>query len=806
MATAAPGRRRAGPVRALVAFGFLLAASPAAAGGAGFAGEVAEFARDLAAADGAAAVEGVHVDFALRVVAPFGVRPEPDGLQVGLLRGPERVFVPYRALSGEGTAAAPAGEPPFSQGARQALGRAEGLFSAVESRLESELGPARARNLLRTSSGHFGLRPFGVQEGPSVRARARASSLRWLRGLAADAEDAAAREPALRLWRRAAELRPEGSFFVTGQAVLDAFAELSSPGPRAGAPEPRGARDGRYFALLARLGAEDRSLEPLDPYAADRLVEALGRLASGRRALRAEPAPVPARPPRPTMFVEATRGSGLELNPPGDRVSVGGALLDYDGDGRLDLYACVGSLGGRLFRGLGGLRFADATEAAGLEGSYCRAAAADYDGDGDADLALSDSMGALRLMRNDGGRFTDVSEAAGLPPDPMPTQSLVWLDSDGDGRLDLYAVNHGGIVEGNAPYAGDTLNGVPNRLLRQSVPGRFTDVPGGAGAGDRRWGRGAAAADLDGDGRTDLAVANDFGTPRILLADATAFVDATDASGVGGLTHSLGVSAADFDGDGLQDLLFSSFDRHWAPAPSLDDPFPRTLVGADSFWMGEDVSSLMRPQLYRGLGGGRFAEVFDELVPAVYTGAAWNGTFVDLDSDGRQDIVFAAGFHPDCLFFHSDRTVVLLSDASTGRFRDASAESGLGFPDSSRAALFGDLDADGDLDAVVLGYSGPRVFRNDSPRRTWAAVSLRGLGGRTPYGARLTLSCGGAGQTFLYGTFGGGFVSSFAESVHAGFGACKGPLSGSVRWPSGRQESFAVPAGGASVLTEGEGR
>ena len=804
MATAAPGRRRAGPVRALVALLLLWPAVRAHAGADGFAAEVGEFAHDLAVGDGLGAVGGMQVDFALRVIAPFGARAEAGGLRLGMLRGPYQPFVPYSALRG-GTVA-PTTETPFDASGRAALGRARELYAAAERSLAAELGPVRAGDLLRTSSGHFGLRPFGVQEGPSVRSRARASSLRWLRGLAADAEDADAQEAALRLWRRAAELRPEGSFFVTGQAVLDAFAELSSPGPHAGAAEPRGARDGRRFALLARLGTQDRSLEPLDPYAADRLVEALAWLASGHRALRARPSPAPAGSPRPTMFSEATRGSGLELNPADDRVSVGGALLDYDGDGRLDLYACVGSLGGRLFRGSGDLRFEDATGAAGLSGSYCRAAAADYDGDGDPDLALSDSMGALRLMRNDGGRFTDVSREAGLPPDPMPTQSLVWFDSDGDGRLDLYAVNHGGIVEGNAPYAGDALNGVRNRLLRQTVPGRFGDVPGGAGADDRRWGRGAVAADLDGDGRADLAVANDFGTPRILLAAATAFVDATEASGVGGLTHSLGVSAADFDGDGRQDLLFSSFDRRRAPAPSLSDPSPRTLVDAESFWMGEDVSSLMRPQLYRGLGGGRFSEEWERLVPAVYTGAAWNGTFVDLDSDGRQDIVFATGFHPDGLFFHSDRTIVFLQEADGGRFRDASKDSGLDFPDSSRAALFGDLDGDGDLDAVVLGYSGPRVFRNDAPRRTWAAVSLRGRDGRTSYGAKVVLSCGGREQTFLYGTFGGGFVSSFSGGIYAGFGECKGPVSASVRWPSGTQESFAVPAGRTTLLSEGKGR
>lgn len=802
MAPRAPGRRRPGPFRALVALLLLWAAPPARAGADGFAAEVAEFARDLAVGDGTPSVDGMQVDFALRVVAPFGARAEAGGLRLGMLRGPHQVFVPYSAFQG-GTVA-PAAEPPFDASGRAALGRARELYAAAERSLASDLGPERAADLLRTSGGHFGLRPFGVEEGPSVRARARASSLRWLRSRSAGPPDESRGAAALALWRRAAALRPEGSFYVDGAAVLDAVRETAvGADPE---PEAARARDSRLFALFVRLMEQDKSLEPLDPYAADTLAQALERLGAGRLTPRSGPPPAARAPAAPPMFKELTHGSGLELNAPADRVSVGGALLDYDGDGRLDLYACVGSLGGRMFRGLGGLRFSDETVRAGLEGMYCRAAAADYDGDGDPDLALSDSMGALRLMRNDGGRFADVSGEAGFPADPMPTQSLVWFDSDGDGRLDLYAVNHGGIVEGNAPYAGDALNGVANRLLRQASPGRFVDVRDAAGAGDRRWGRGAVAADLDGDGRADLALANDFGSPRVLLAGATAFADGTVRAGVSGLTHSLGVSAADFDGDGLQDLLFSSFDRRWAPSPSLSDPFPRTLVDADSFWMGEEVSSLMRPQLYRGLGGGRFAEVWDRLIPAVYTGAAWNGTFVDLDSDGDQDIVFATGFHPDGLFFHSDRNIVFLQEALGGPFRDASQDSGLDFPDSSRAALFGDLDGDGDLDAVVLGYSGPRVFRNDSARRAWAAVSLRGRGGRTAYGARVVFSCEGREQAFLYGTFGGGFVSSFSGSLYAGFGDCGGPLSAQVRWPSGTQESFAVAMGRSSILSEGGGR
>lgn len=794
---AGPRRRRAeGPVRALVALAVLLAAGAAAAPADpradAFRAEVAVFARDLASGDARPVSEG-DVDFALRVVAPFGVSREAEGLRVRLLRAPREVLVSYEALAVDGS----------GDRVQRALARYRALFAAVEAGLGAGEDPARVSDMLKTSAGHFGLRPFGVAEGPSVRSRARASSLRWVRSLAAGPADTARRAEALRLWKAAAAARPAGSFYVTGDAMLAAVASETTLRGRDGGK----ARDARLFGLFAALMEEDPALVPLDPYGADRLAEALEWARDGRLTFNA--APVPAARPAPSKpaFTEVTKGSGLDARPEGDRVSVGGALLDYDGDGWLDLFACVGSAGGRLFKGGPGLRFTDVTEAAGLGGHECRAAAADYDGDGKPDLYLADSAGPNRLMRNVGGRFVDVTKEAGLPLEAMPTQAAVWLDYDGDGLLDLYLVNHGGIMDGNAPYAGDAVNGVRNRLFRQSPAGHFTEVPGAAGADDPRWGRGALAADFDGDGRADLFVFNDFGRARLYRNTGGAFVDDTARAGVAGFTHALGASAGDFDGDGVLDLLVTTYDRRWAPAAALGEERPRSLVDAEGFWMGEEVSSLMRSQLYRGRGDGTFTDVWESTAPAGYTGAAWNGTFVDLDDDGWQDVFLAAGFHPDALFFHSDRKVVWRWDPAARRYLDVSAGSGIDFPDSSRGALFGDLDHDGDLDVVVIGYTGPRVFRNDSPRRHWADVRLVGRrSAREARGALVRVSCGGREQAFPYGSFGGGFMASFAGSLHVGLGDCAGPVGLKVRWPGGAEQEATAALDRETVVTEAAGR
>ena len=219
----------------------------------------------------------------------------------------------------------------------------------------------------------------------------------------------------------------------------------------------------------------------------------------------------------------------------------GVALFDADGDGKLDIYLCNGgpinaSIGNadspcRLYRNRGAWHFEDITIQAGMPGpSYAMGAAVgDYDGDGRADLFVT-GWRDQRLYRNlGGGRFLDVTQRAGLISSLWST-SAAFADLDGDGDLDLYVATYleydpesppyCAAPDGQRDYCGpEDFPAQPDRLYRNNGDGTFSDVSRSAGI-DRPEGRGLGVlvAELTGDNRPDIYVAND-GTPCWLFAN-----------------------------------------------------------------------------------------------------------------------------------------------------------------------------------------------------------------------------------------------------------------------------------------------
>ena len=480
----------------------------------------------------------------------------------------------------------------------------------------------------------------------------------------------------------------------------------------------------------------------------------------------------------------------------------GGALLDYDDDGFLDVYlvqsgpvpGAPGNAGvspasgsdaplrNRLYRNLGDGTFEDTTDAAGVgdTGYGAGATAADYDRDGLVDLYVT-NVGANRLYRNlGGGAFEDVTERARVG-DPSWSSSAVFFDYDDDLDLDLFVANY--VVwsaDRERPCLGP--NGLrnycnpaeyppaPDTLYRNDGNGRFVDVSEAAGirsvAGP---GLGVVAGDLDDDGFVDLYVANDQAVNHLWLnqGDGTFREDALSRGAalneLGQPEASMGIAVADPDGDGDLDLFLTH------------------LSGETNTF-------------YRNDGGGFFVDATDELrlggVSQPYTG--FGASWFDYDGDGLLDLFIANGkvTPGDTAAFDYREPNQLLRGLPSGRYEDVSGRAGAAFEllEVSRGAAFGDLDNDGDLDIVVVNNEGRvRLLRNEvGNSRSWLVVDLCGGGvfDRSAIGARVMVEAD-ARSVSRDVRPGYSFAVANDPRVHFGLGDAERVDRLEVRWPSG---------------------
>ncbi|MEJ2502699.1 MAG: CRTAC1 family protein [Gemmatimonadota bacterium] len=522
-------------------------------------------------------------------------------------------------------------------------------------------------------------------------------------------------------------------------------------------------------------------------------------------------APAPDEPG--AWFVDVTEYEGIDfVHTIGDdalsniveTVGSGAAFLDYDGDGRLDLYLVNASYvdgisegspvradeGSRLYRNLGGSGFEDVTATAGVAnaGAYgMGVAAADYDNDGDPDLYVC-NYGPNVLYRNEGdGTFTEVGTPAGVAGGAADnTVGAVWLDYDNDGHLDLYAGNYLDYdPEYRYYYAPDgfpppmAYTGQADRLFRNRGDGTFEDVTESAGV-FRPDGRmmGVGAADYDGDGRVDLYVSNDAMEDFLFHneGDGT-FSEVGFRAGVafsigGEETSSMAVSFGDYDADGRLDLFVS--DIHYSA-------------------------------LFRNDGGGYFTDVTAAAGVAEPSGQydGWGAGFIDYDNDGDLDI-FKANGSMNHLYGHEDQ---LFENDGSGHYTDVSLDLGRYFERESvgRGAAFGDYDSDGDLDIVVVNlHDRPVLLRNESPAgHAWIQLALRGnRSNRDGVGARVTVTADGRTQV-AEKTSASGYLSTNDPRMHFGLGTTEVVDRIEIRWPSGaRQTLESVPARQLLEVTE----
>jgi hypothetical protein len=457
----------------------------------------------------------------------------------------------------------------------------------------------------------------------------------------------------------------------------------------------------------------------------------------------------------------------------------------------------------RLYRQKEDGRFEDVTARAGLAGAGygTGVAVGDYDNDGDEDLYVT-GLGGNHLYRNEGdGRFTDVTEAAGVAGSGWST-SAAFVDVDHDGRLDLFVCRYlDWSFEGN-PICGDErpgyhsychpdrFPGAPSLLFHNEGGGRFKDVSARAGvANPEGKSLGVALADFDGDGFTDLFVANDSvrqflyrnrgdGTFQEMALGAGAALDEDGRTYAG-----MGVDVADYDNDGRPDVVITNLSNE-------------------------------RYALYRNAGDGTFSYETHVsglgVMTQLYSG--WGVRFLDYDNDGWKDLVLAQGHVMDTIELVSPhlryRQPPLLARNEGGRFRDVSASAGAVFrePWAARGLAIGDLDGDGDLDVVVTTVGGRAyVLRNEGGNRGhWIQLRLRGTrSNRDGLGAEVRLVTPSGALRHAIATTSGSYLSASDRRVHFGLGAETKARSIEVRWPSGIvQRVTDVPADQVLTLTE----
>jgi hypothetical protein len=481
----------------------------------------------------------------------------------------------------------------------------------------------------------------------------------------------------------------------------------------------------------------------------------------------------------------------------------GVAWLDYDGDGWLDLYVVQSGpyppqgsalAQDRLFRNDHG-RFVDVTRAAGLhDAAYgMGAVAGDYNNDGHPDLYVT-NYGHNILYRNNGdGTFTDVTAAAGVAAGKWST-SAAWVDIDNDGDLDLFVVRYldngadetyfcGSQTTGERNYCHpDLYPGLSNILYRNNGDGTFTDITHGAGVDKVGKGLGVVATDVDGDGRSDIYVANDhFMNFLFHNLGGGRFEDVSVASGAafdvdGNAQGGMGVDAGDLDGDGKPDLVVANFDSE------LNSHYRN--LGSLTFADVSNQSGFGRPSFNR-LGFGL--------------------TLADFDRDGWLDAYVVNGHiqdHPNRQGVSYAQTDSLLWNDGHGHFTERNCGPAFDRALVGRGSAVADFDNDGDLDVAISNSGGPlQLLRNDTSAGGWIGFQLRGTqSNREGIGARLVLETT-AGTELREARAGNSYLSSGDPRVFFGLGTASVTRL-VVRWPSGIEQVVAAPEPGRYHLVE----
>ena len=483
----------------------------------------------------------------------------------------------------------------------------------------------------------------------------------------------------------------------------------------------------------------------------------------------------------------------LENNPTPQKYIIetmpgGVAVLDYNGDGRPDIYFTNGaevpglekvnsSFSNRLFRNDGDGRFTDVTAQAGVAGrGYSMGVAAgDYDNDGHPDLFIAGVNQNILYHNRGDGTFEDVTMLAGIPSGAWAV-AAGWFDYDNDGKLDLLVVHYS-----NTPmqdrFCGDRQRGIriychpkyfepmASSLYRNRGDGTFEDVSKKSGiAQSPGRGMSVAFADYDADGFIDAFVTND-NMPNFLFHNRGngTFEETALAAGValtdrGTPVASMGADFRDYDNDGLPDITVTAL---------AGETFP----------------------LFRNLSKGLFTDAtYASRMGSLSTShSGWGNGLVDFNNDGWKDL-FTANSHVndrvEAFEHHAYKESNLLLVNTAGKFSDQTPARFQASLKAHRGAAFGDFNGDGRMDVVVsaLGEAAELWENRTVASGNWVALRLKGTkSNRDGLGTSIRI-----GKQWNQMTSAVSYASSSLIPVHFGLGALKVVDDVEIHWPSGR--------------------
>ncbi len=489
-------------------------------------------------------------------------------------------------------------------------------------------------------------------------------------------------------------------------------------------------------------------------------------------------------PEIPVNFVDVTQESGLITkgsrrtgNDLASTIGPGACFLDYDGDGKLDIFLPDnGAEGGMsLYHNLGNGKYEDATKKAGLDprlhGIGCTAG--DYDNDGATDLAVSINGRVMLLHNEKNGTFKDVAESVGIKSDGLNI-GLTFVDYDHDGDIDLYVTR---------PSDPNFISGLPiarpaiwseqipsltqNTMWRNNGNGTFTDVSAAIGLGGSASEIASVGTDYNNDRAVDLLVTSGqkppiiFENPREGVFESHQFWSESMAS------PAVGVAVLDFDHDGWMDVAFT----HWgAPAISL----------------------------WRNNQGKGFDSV---TLPATNWVRAYGVAAFDYDNDGWVDLV-AIGETAQ-----GKGEVKLFRNLGPEGFKDVTADVGLDKIQlkDPRAIITGDFEGDGATGLLITQNHGPAVLlRNEGGNKNnWLRLALTGLNdNKSAIGTKIEVFSGGNRQKFeIAGS--SGYLGQNSTQIVVGLGQAKQADVVRMLWPTGvLQDEIEVPANREQAYTE----